>query len=287
MKSYRFANLAATWWAELRTDGMENSISEKVLSIKSQVSGSAVNPTGLVDEAVLTGLPTLLGAAVTEVELKALAVAQNLTMVKYYEQTAGSTKYTALALQATPTFNPAAGAVPFGQVITITSAGADNIYYTKDNTLPSNLSTDQAVTACTIDAEGTVKAIAYNATKYKSLIGSAAYTQAVAAAPTSVDLAVGVANPVGGVTNVAIPAAGATDNTGKVTGWVTGTADAIKITVVDAANTASTLTINGAAYVSGADYAITAVGTLTVVLTTTRANYKTQVRTFTIDVAAA
>lgn len=286
MKSYRFSDLGATWWAELRTDGMENSISEKVLSIKSQVTGSPINPIGLVDEAVLTGLPTLLGSAVSEVELMALAVAQNLTMVKYYEQKAGSTKYTALALQATPTFNPPAGAVPFGQVVTIISAGADNIYYTKDNTLPSNQSIDQAVTACTIDAEGTIKAIAYDATKYKSLIGSAAYTQAVAAAPTSVTLAVGGATPVGGVVNVAIPAAGAIDNTGKVTGWVAGTANKIKITVVDAANTTSTLTINGGAYVSGADYAIAAVGTLTVVLTTVRENYKTQVRTFTIDVTA-
>lgn len=284
MKSYRFENLAATWWAELRTDGMQESITEKVLSIKSQVSGSAVNPTDLEAIIVATGLPTLFGTTVTEVELKALAIAQNLTMVKYYESVAGSTKYTALALQTTPTFNPAAGAVPFGQVITITSAGADKIYYTKDNTLPSNGSVDQSVTACTIDAEGTVKAIAYKSDKYKSLIGSAAYTQAVAAAPTSVTLAVGGATPVGGVVGVTIPAAGATDNTGKVTGWVAGTANKIKITVVDAANTASTMTINGGAYVSGADYAIAAVGTLTVVLTTTRANYKTQVRTFTIDV---
>lgn len=286
MKSYRFTNLAASWWAEFRTDGMENSISEKVLSIKSQVSGSAVNPTGLEAVIIATGLPTLLGAAVTEVELKALAVAQNLTMVKYYEQVVGSTKYTALALQTTPTFNPAAGAVPFGQVVTISSADADKIYYTKDNTLPSNGSVDQSVTACTIDAEGTVKAIAYKSDKYKSLIGSAAYTQAVAAAPTSVVLAVGGATPVGGVTNVAIPAAGAVDNTGKVTGWVAVTANKIKITVTNAANTASALTVNGAAYTSGDDYAIAAVGTLTVVLTTTRANYKTQVRTFTIDVTA-
>lgn len=286
MKIYRFNNLAATWWAEFRTDGMENSISEKVLSIKSQVSGSPVNPTGLEDTIIATGLPTLLGAAVTEVELKALAVAQNLTMVKYYEAVAGSTKHTALALQATPTFNPPAGAVPFGQVVTIISAGADNIYYTKDNTLPSDQSDDQAVTPCTVDAEGTIKAIAYDATKYKSLIGEAIYTQAVAAAPTSVTLAVGGADPVGGVVDVVVPAAGAIDDTGKVTGWVTGTADKIKITVVDAANTASTLTIDTVAYTSGDDYTIAAVGTLTVVLTTTRANYKTQVRTFTIDVTA-
>jgi hypothetical protein len=286
MKVYRFNDLAASWWAELRTDGMQESITEKVLAIKSQVSGSELNPTDLEAAIVATGLPTLLGTEVSEVALKALAIAQNLTMVKYYEDVAGSTKYTALALQTTPTFNPAAGAVPFGQVITISSANADNIYYTQDNTLPSDQSIDQAVTACTITAEGTVKAIAYDATKYKSLIAEAVYTQAVAAAPTNVVLAVGSATPVGGVVNVAIPAAGATDNTGKVTGWVTGTANKIKITVTDAANTASTLTINGAAYVSAADYAITAVGTLTVVLTTTRANYKTQVRTFTIDVTA-
>lgn len=122
---------------------------------------------------------------------------------------------------------------------------------------------------------------------YENLAAVTKYTAlAVAAAPTNVVLAVGSATPVGGVTNVAIPAAGALDYTGAVTGWVTGTAGKIKITVTNAASTASTITINGGAYTSGADYDILAAKPLTVVLTTTRAGYFTQVRTFIISVSA-
>jgi hypothetical protein len=86
--------------------------------------------------------------------------------------------------------------------------------------------------------------------------------------------------------NVAIPAAGATDNTGKVTGWVATTADRIKFTVTDAGAATSTITINGVAYTSGADYIIAAAGTLTIVVTTTEAGKATGVRTFTVAVTA-
>ena len=108
-----------------------------------------------------------------------------------------------------------------------------------------------------------------------------------AAAPTNVVLAVGSAEPVGGVVNVAIPASGETNSTGAVTGWATGTADKIKITVTNAASTASTITINGDTYTSGQDYTIAAAEDLTVVLTTTRSGYATTIRTFIISVTAA
>jgi len=71
-------------------------------------------------------------------------------------------------------------------------------------------------------------------------------------------LAKGAVNPVGAVANVQIPAAGATDTHGAVTGWVAGTADRIKFTVTDVSPATSTITINGAAYTSGADYTILA-----------------------------
>jgi hypothetical protein len=113
------------------------------------------------------------------------------------------------------------------------------------------------------------------------------YPKLPAAAPTAVVLAVGSAEPVGAVVNVAIPAEGATDTTGAVTGWVTGSADNIKFTVTDAASTSSTITINAAAYVSGADYTIGAATPLTIVVTTARTGYRNTVRTFTVSVTAA
>jgi hypothetical protein len=100
-------------------------------------------------------------------------------------------------------------------------------------------------------------------------------------------LAVGSTNPVGGVTNVAIPAAGGTDTTGAVTGWVATTADKIKFTVTDTGAAVSTIGINTGPYTSEADYTITAPSGLMIVVTTTETGKVTGVRTFTVTVAAA
>ncbi|MGI5940470.1 MAG: IPT/TIG domain-containing protein, partial [Thermoleophilia bacterium] len=108
-----------------------------------------------------------------------------------------------------------------------------------------------------------------------------------ATAPSNIELAAGSVNPVGGVTNVAIPDPGATDTTGKVTGWVKGAADRITFTVTDVAPATSAITINGATYLSGNDYAITSKDTLTIVVTTEEADKVTAVRTFTVPVAQA
>jgi hypothetical protein len=286
MKKYLFTNLAATWWAEYQVDGMQTTDNQRVLGIRSMSVGGTINPTDIDSAMAAIGLPTHYGGYWTEVEMVAFATANNLNLTMIYEDVAGVAKYAALVVQTTPTFSPVAGPIAFGATVTIASASADAIYYTLDGNVPTILSTRQSVTPCVILAEGTVKAIAVRAGFYQSVVGVAAYTQALAAAPTSVTLAVGGATPVGGVVNVVIPAAEGTDSTGQATGWVTGTANKIKVTVVDAASTASTMTINGGAYVSGADYAITAVGTLTLVLTTTRANYKTVNRTFLIAVTA-
>lgn len=109
-------------------------------------------------------------------------------------------------------------------------------------------------------------------------------TAAYAAAPTTVALAAGTTNGATVTTDVTLPAVGETDATGKVTGWATGTADAIKFTVTDAAGATSTITINDTSYTSGADYTIAATGTLTIVVTTTQAGAVTAVRTFTVTV---
>jgi hypothetical protein len=116
-------------------------------------------------------------------------------------------------------------------------------------------------------------------------INDTSLTPAPATAPTSITLAVGTVNPVGGVTNVAIPAAGGTDTTGRVTGWVATTASNIRFTVVNGGSATSTITINGSAYTSGNNYTITAAASLTVIVTTSEASRSTVIRTFTIPVA--
>jgi gliding motility-associated-like protein len=83
--------------------------------------------------------------------------------------------------QTTPTFSPAAGAIAFGTTVTISSAGADAIYYTIDGSDPTTSSTNQATTPLVINSSLTAKALAVKAGSPNSAIGSAAYTQAASA----------------------------------------------------------------------------------------------------------
>ncbi|MCE5253655.1 MAG: IPT/TIG domain-containing protein [Actinomycetia bacterium] len=108
-----------------------------------------------------------------------------------------------------------------------------------------------------------------------------------ATAPSLIQLAKGSTAPVGAVTDVQIPAPGATDNHGAVTGWVADSADRIKFTVIDVAPAVSTITINGAPYASGTDYKILSATPLTIVVTTAETGKATAVRTFTVSVAPA
>ena len=188
--------------------------------------------------------------------------------------------------QATPTFDPTAGAIAFGNTVTISSAGADAIYYTTNGSTPTRASTNQATTPLVINTAVTVKALAVKAGYDDSDIGSATYTQAAATAPSNIVLAVGSANAVGGVTNVAIPEAGATDTTGAVTGWIADTNDKIKFTVTDASGS-STITINGNDYLSGTNYQIPSTSSLSIIVTTTETGKITGTRTFTVTVAPA
>ncbi len=184
---------------------------------------------------------------------------------------------------ATPTFNPVAGPIIFGTTVVISSPSSDAIYYTTNGVDPTTSSTNQATTPLVINSAVTVKALAVKAGFDNSSISSASYTQMPATAPTSITLAVGSTAPVGGVTNVAIPAAGGTDTTGVITGYVATTADKIKFTVTNGGVAASTITINGSAYTSGADYQIIPTTSLpTIVVTTTEAGRATAVRTFVI-----
>jgi hypothetical protein len=85
---------------------------------------------------------------------------------------------------AKPTFSPAAGAVPFPQLVTISDAttGA-TVHYTTDGTTPTAGSTKYSAPISVSSAE-TIKAIAVAAGYTNSAVASAAYTQAQAAKPT-------------------------------------------------------------------------------------------------------
>lgn len=212
-------------------------------------------------------------------------IAQDTTTIKYYAVTINRE----IAVQATPTFSPGAGAVAFGTAVTITSSGADAIYYTLDGTDSATSvtgATQLYSVALTIDAEKTIKAIAIKAGSTNSSIGSASYTQATASAPSSISLTGGSSNPATILNNVSMPLPGATDATGAVTGWAISTASTVKFTVSDAGGTSS-ITIGGASYTSGSDYIITVAGTLNFIVTTTETGKITAIRTFNVTVTAA
>ena len=81
MKFYRFTDEANTWWVELRVSGMQNSITEKVMSIITSNS----DPLELNKDMIEAGLPTLLGTEVAQAELLALATTKSLRLLKKYE----------------------------------------------------------------------------------------------------------------------------------------------------------------------------------------------------------
>lgn len=87
-------------------------------------------------------------------------------------------------VQATPTFSPVAGTYTGAQSITITSSGADAIYYTTDGSTPTTGSTLYSGPV-TVSSSLTLKALAVKAGFTNSAIGSAAYTINIAA-PTFV-----------------------------------------------------------------------------------------------------
>ena len=108
--------------------------------------------------------------------------------------------------------------------------------------------------------------------------------QVAASTPLAIVLDRGASNPVGSVVNVAIPAPGNTDYTGKVLGWVANTFCDIKFTVIDAGAAYSTITVDNHVLTNGGDYKITYSHTLTIVVTTAELGKLTCVRTFLVPV---
>jgi hypothetical protein len=146
-------------------------------------SSVTVTPTGAgvitVDGAVVAS-----GSASAAIALTA-GVAKTITVVATEAGKSAKT-YTitvtrGTAPQATPTFSPAAGAVAPGTLVTITSAGADRIYYTTDGTTP-NSSSPMYSAPLAVSPPMTLKALAVKAGYPDSAVGSAAYTQAAVTA---------------------------------------------------------------------------------------------------------
>ena len=97
---------------------------------------------------------------------------------------------------AAPTFNPAAGEVEKGTVVTITGAEGTTITYTIDNSDPTESSTaltvDGNVATVTVNEAMTIKAVAVNADLVMSDVATAAYTiAAVTVAPPTFSPAAG------------------------------------------------------------------------------------------------
>ncbi|CAI6081944.1 cadherin-like beta sandwich domain-containing protein [Cohnella sp. JJ-181] len=128
----------------------------------------------------------------------ALSAGSNQITVEVTAQDGTKQKYTVTvtrenAALAAPTFNPPSGAVAFGTQLTISSEGAEHIYYTTDGSHPAHSVTGttkeySASSKPTIDAAVTFKAVATRAGYPDSPVGSASYTQAASADLTDLAL---------------------------------------------------------------------------------------------------
>jgi len=173
---------------------------------------------------------------------------------------------------ATPTITPASGAVAFGTTLTLTSAGADYIFYTTDGSDPlagvsGTTKVYNSSAKPVINSAMTVKAIAIKAGSPNSAIASASYTQAASADLTNIALS-------GTPSNFTFSGSTYTYN------GVTVGNDIASITVTPTG--AGTITVDGTALASGStsvSLALTAgvERTITVVATETGKTVKTYV----------
>jgi Chitobiase/beta-hexosaminidase C-terminal domain len=103
-----------------------------------------------------------------------LLVANKLLAANKVQQANNLQPSNVLPTQATPTFSPVAGTYTGTQSVTITSAGADTIYFTTDGSTPTTSSTVYSGPVSVAVSE-TLKALAVKAGFNNSAIGSAAY----------------------------------------------------------------------------------------------------------------
>jgi hypothetical protein len=117
----------------------------------------------------------------TSETIKAIAVSASLD-----QSAVGSATYTINGAQATPTFSPVAGSYSSAQDVTITSAGADTIYYTTDGSTPDTGSTVYSGPV-NVPSSLELQALAVKADWSDSDIGIADYTISIpATTPTFV-----------------------------------------------------------------------------------------------------
>jgi uncharacterized repeat protein (TIGR02543 family) len=153
------------------------------VTVASNITSITVTPSG-------SGTITVDGTEITsenksvEITLKA-GLEKTITIVATEtEKTPVTYKIIVTRLQdtqATPSFSPGSGTIAYGSTVTITSAGADHIYYTTDGTDPATTvggSTMEYTVPITVNDALTIKAIAVKAGNLNSTIGSANYTQA-------------------------------------------------------------------------------------------------------------
>ena len=151
------------------------------ITVINDVESITITPTG-------SGTITVDGTEVTSGEASGAislteAVEKTISVV-VAEEGKTSRTYTikitrSLRVAETPTFSPTAGAITYGSTVTISSTGADAIYYTTDGSTPTVSSTNQADTPLVINSAVTVKALAVKAGYTNSDIGIATYTQTV------------------------------------------------------------------------------------------------------------
>ncbi len=159
------------------------------VSVLNGVDSVTVTPTGS-GTITVQGTPVASGSASDPITLTA-GTPKTITVVATEAGKSAQT-YTITvtrndAAQATPSFDPAAGAVAWGSDVTISSSGADAIYYTTNGDTPTRSSTLYAGSV-TVSSIETLKALAVKTGHDDSLVAVAAYTQAATANLTGLAL---------------------------------------------------------------------------------------------------
>ncbi len=155
------------------------------LALDNSVTGVTLTPTANESHASIRidGVSVTSGNASYVIGLTAGST-RDISVVVTAQDGISNLTYTVSAIrdlpqQAAPVFNPPAGAVALGTGVTITSLGADSIYYTTDGTDPGTGiggSTLLYTGPITINEATTLKAIATKAGTVDSESGSASYT---------------------------------------------------------------------------------------------------------------
>ncbi|MFC3799779.1 cadherin-like beta sandwich domain-containing protein [Cohnella sp. GCM10012308] len=167
------------------------------VSVGNAVTSIAVTPTAASSAATIKVNDAAVASGTASAGIPLNAGSNQIT-VEVTAQDSSKLKYTIMVTRensalATPTFNPPSGAVAFGTPVTISSEGAEHIYYTTDGSNPATSVTGatkeySASGKPTIDAAGTIKAIATRSGTPNSPVGSASYTQAASADLTGLAL---------------------------------------------------------------------------------------------------